>query len=152
MTLKKVRLTPQKKAPGTTRLQLAGTLPGITTFDASGQHLVLQLRATDGDELLCARLPAGTFLTKKKAFLWKDKTGAIASARGIQKAQLRLVKTGSAALTASGKQVRLQTPAPGRVEVTLAFQRTTPADAPGRCLSTTATFRAKGKKGALKFP
>ena len=94
----------------------------------------------------------GGFVGEKKTFRFKDKTGAVASAGGIQKGLLRLTRGGAAKLTLAGKQVDMQTPAPGSVRVTISIQPSTPADEPGRCLSVAGSFRPKGKKGALKFP
>ena len=147
LPLKRVRLTPKK---GATKLQLSDALTG--PLAPAQQHLEIQMRAAGGDEVLCARIPAGGLAGKKTTFRWRDRTGAAPGASGLQKVQLRVSKKGTAKMTAAGKAVRMQTPAPGRIQVTIGLQGTTPPDAPGRCLSTTAVFAAKGKKGALKFP
>ena len=132
-----------------TRLALGGTLTG-TIPDVTTSGLAVQLRAADGGELLCARIPAASFRRKgKKAVLFADKKGTLAGAGGLARNQLKTAKkSGAVTLAVMAKHAAFATPSAGPLSVTLGFGDGTSA---GRCAAVTPTFRAK-KKGAIAAP
>jgi hypothetical protein len=150
-TLKKGRLRP---ADAGTKLALKGSLGSLDlgTFPPATHDVFVQVRAEGGDDMLCAQIPAASLAAKKKRLRFKDKTGAVASAQGLSQLKLRVRKDGSVALATRGKQVLFATPSAGRVHVTMGFRNPATADVGNQCRSGVETFRAIGKKGALKFP
>ena len=122
---------------------LAGTLP-----DATASGLAIQLRSSDGGELLCARIAANKLRRKGKAVRFADAKGKVAGAGGLASVLLKSRKGGSAALTIAAKKATLTTPAAGPVAITLGFGDGT---APGQCAAATPTFRAK-KGNAIVVP
>jgi hypothetical protein len=142
LTLKSARIKP---AGGRSALQLHGLLPASAgaSLPASSSVFV-QLRREGGAELLCAALPV---TASKRTLRFADKGGAVAGARGIQKAVFKLTKKGTTNLVVSGKQVALASPSAGRVGVTLGFA----GPAAGQCAASVQEFRAV-RKGAITFP
>jgi hypothetical protein len=134
-----------KTKGATTKLALSGGIGAATGLD---QHhdVVLQIRGSTG-ELLCARLPATSFVTKGRSVAFRDPQHRVASAAGIDLVVLRLPKHGAAKLKIQSKRAGLQAPGAGRLEVTLGVA----SDGGARCGTATSPFAAS-KNGALHFP
>jgi len=138
LALRRARLVPGK------RLAFDVALPGAAAVigDLASGGFALQLRAQDGAELLCLRLPA---LAKKgKRFVFRDASGARAG--GITAASLRSARA-DAILHVEGRKVTLAGSAQPALELTVGFADGTP----GRCGSIRQTLRRQGRQ-ALTFP
>lgn len=131
------------------RLVLKGRVGGAQGVDPTAAVVVLQLRPAGAGELLCARVPAGSFRRKGKAFRFSDRRGTIAPAAGIAKIVLRTRRDGSLAAAVVAKRAAFQTPAAGPILITLGFAA--PGDGSGSCASAAPAFRAR-RKGALVAP
>ncbi|MGH7644010.1 MAG: choice-of-anchor Q domain-containing protein, partial [Gemmatimonadales bacterium] len=114
-----------------------------------GGDVFVQLRQVGGGEVLCARLPAARFTRKKTTARFKDKTHAVESARGVEKAVVRLKRDQSVKLRAAGKQVELISPHEGGARITIGFLGPSATD--NRCAGADASLRA-ARKGALQYP
>jgi hypothetical protein len=151
LTLKKASLRP---TAAQTKLTLKGSLGRVSLgkFPPVTQDLFLQLRGEAGAEVLCAHIPAGRFTGKKKTIKFRDKSGAVTSAKGLTVVKLGLRKDGSVLIATRGKQVAFPTPSAGRLRVTLGFRDPATAEGGNQCRGVVQAFRAVGKKGALRFP
>src|SRR6185503_18112085 len=137
-----------------TKLTLKGSLGRLSLgkFPPVTQDLFLQLRGEAGAEVLCAHIPADRFTGKKKTLKFRDKSGAVTSAKGLTVVKLGLRKDGSVLIATRGKQAAFTTPSAGRLLVTVGFRDPSKAEGGNQCRGIVQTFRAVGKKGALRFP
>jgi hypothetical protein len=151
LTLKKVRLRP---SGARTKLALKGSVGGVTlgTFPPATKDVYLQLRPETGGEPLCAHIPAGKLVGKKKTLVFKDKAATVTSAQGLTRVKLKIRKDGSVIVAVKGKQAAFATPAAGRLRATIGFRDPATAEAGNQCRGIVGTFRGVGKKGALRFP
>jgi hypothetical protein len=151
LALKKSRLKP---VGANSALSVKGSLGRVSlgTFPPATRDVFFQLRIDDGAETLCAQIPAARFTGKKKTLVFRDKTGVVQSAKGLQRIKLRLRKDGSVLVVMRGKQVRMATPPAGRLGLMLGLRDPATAEDGNQCRGTTQAFRAVGKKGALRFP
>ena len=150
LTLKKglIKPAPADRA----KVSLAATLSasGLASGTTATQDVFLQL-ASDGGEVVCARVPAAQITRKKNGVVFKDPKHAVTSALGVDRLVVSQKKTGSGRLKAGGKQVMLTPPAPGPIAVVLGLRNPDLDQGTSTCAKGTATFHAT-KKGVLKFP
>ncbi|MFN8546253.1 MAG: hypothetical protein U0807_18910 [Candidatus Binatia bacterium] len=146
-TLRRVRIKP---GGATSKLALNGSLTGAESVNPRQQGVRVQFRREDtGTELLCATIPSARFSPKGKAFKFRDKTGAVADAKGISAFTLKVKKNGSAKLKLVGKRAAFATPPADPLRITVGF---TGSDAAAnRCAQATPVLKAT-RKGTVKFP
>ncbi len=110
------------------------------------EDVILQLRQQS--EVLCARLPAATFLRRKRMFVFVDRKRTVPSAHGLGRVVLAPMRTGGARLVASGRRVSLAGPAAGPLHVTVAAHDV--ARATGRCPAADVALTGT-KRGMLSL-
>jgi hypothetical protein len=137
MTVKPgVRIRPKKNG------DLSAKVGGLLAFPspaALAGPFTLQLSQPGAGTVLCARVPASAFVTKKGRHRFKDRTGALAGAAGLSKARLTpRKKDDTTKVRANGKAVELTAPAvPGPATVTIGVGE--------RCAAADVVLRRKGK-------
>ena len=114
------------------------------------QDLLLQVGEVGGDQVLCARLPASRFKKRGRTFVFTDRKGRVAGAKGLRKVVVTLSKRGGAALRASGRRVDLAPPDRSPLRVSVGFLEAAPATSVNRC--TARVQKLRSKKGRLRFP
>ncbi len=152
LTLLRARLKPSKKQPGTTTTRLKLTLrdPGATVLDPSRQDTILQLHRRGGGFDFCARIPATAVVGRKgKSYRFRDRTGGVGSAAGIDGLVVRRKKNGTLLAAVKAKAAKFATPSAGPVALTLGF---TDPDGTSRCAAVQPQLAPQGKKGALRAP
>jgi hypothetical protein len=122
---------------------------GLVAGAASTQDVSLQIRGTSG-EVLCAHVPATSVVRSKKGARFRDPKHAVASAAGVDKLQLRVKKSGAAALGVSAGGSSLVVPPAGTAQVTLGLRDPSTAEQGNRCAGAQVTLKSK-KKG-VSFP
>ncbi|MFN8543231.1 MAG: hypothetical protein U0807_03380 [Candidatus Binatia bacterium] len=151
-TLKRGRIRPRGELSG---LKLRGRVVSgeIARVDSTRTGVQVQITERTGRNVLCAQVPGSriVFKRKKRLYLFRDKAGAVAGAKGLDKVALRLGKAGRVSVRVRGKNAHFRTPAPGRLTVTLGFLDPTPGHAANQCAQMTQSFRVR-KRGALRFP
>lgn len=149
MQLKKAQL--RGSASGG-KLSLAAFLSGarFAAVDATTADLYVRLETGDGSALFCGRVPATSFVRKKKLARFVDKRGAVADAAGLSKVTVKLLKDQRLQVTLLGKRARLAAATAGPVRVTLAFDDA--GGGPGQCAGAVQSFRPLGKNKGVRFP
>jgi hypothetical protein len=148
MTVSKAALRPAGSA---SRLALKAEIAGAAALDVRKRDLFVQIRRDGGDELLCAKIPAGRFAAKGKKLKFVDKRHAVLEAAGVEQITFATNRVGSALVQVSSKRAALATPAPGPLRISLGFREPSSAEAGNRCAVAVQPFRA-GKKKAVQFP
>ena len=136
----------------TTRLLLHSRLAqtGLADVNPLREDVFVQIRAADGPELLCARVPAGKFMQMRHKFMFWDHAHSVASAKGLDDLSVKVRKDGSVRLRTHGRRVQMDRPTAGRLRLTVGFLD--PAgDAQNRCSSSVEAFRS-GSRGRLLAP
>jgi hypothetical protein len=134
-----------------TQLRLRSVLAssGLGDVDPTKDDVFIQLRDPTGNSLLCARIPAELFRTKRgRSFKFRDRDGRLETALGLRRVSIRKAKDGSVQLRAKGKGVPFELPNAGAIEITAAFA---PSEGEARCSAARRPFRS-GKRGKLVFP
>jgi hypothetical protein len=149
MTISKGRLKPRG---ATSKLRLRSVLAqsGLAAIKPLTEDVYLQIRGGDGTELLCARVPAGKFKSKRRGFKFSDRKHLVASAGGLDGIRLKVRKDGSVRYRAFGKRVQMKAAAAGDLRVTVAF-RNAGGDGANRCSTAVRPFRT-GTNGKLVVP
>ena len=150
MTIKRGRLRP---VGDRSKLRLRSLLAssGLEGVNPRKQDVFLQIRqAGDTKDLLCLKVPAENFVKKRRSFRFRDKKHLIASAMGLDKMRIVVKKSKRVRFRAFGKSVQIHTPAPGSLQVTVAFHDRT-SDANNMCSTQTQAFRT-GRRGRLRAP
>ena len=125
-------------AAGAASVVLAGTLPlDVLPTTPGTAALTLQIARPGDSNLLCARIPAGTFRQRKGKLVFRDPIEA------LDRVTITRGKT-SGKLVIRGKTVPLEVPAPGPLTVTFGLRD--PASPAGRCAIGSGNFQPK-KKG-----
>ncbi len=123
---------------------------GMENVNPLAQDVFLQIRRPGDGEILCAEAPAKKFMRMHKAFKFWDRKHLVASARGVQDIKVRVrKKKGGVRFRAFGRQVEMQTPAHGSLQVTVGFHDLN--GGPNMCSSQLQDFRA-GRTKALLAP
>jgi hypothetical protein len=122
-----------------TRLRLKTTLAeaGLADVDPLTEDVFLQIRRTGMPDALCAKVPAAHFMHMHRAFKFWDKRHRVASAKGIEDMTIVVRRDGSVRLRTQGRRVRMDTPGPGQLEITVGFQNPALGDAQNRCSAAT---------------
>jgi hypothetical protein len=146
-------LTCGRLVPGesSTTVNLGGALDAVTDqlpFDVT--EFYVQLRVPGGDELLCARIPAGNFVPVARGFDFRDPKGSVETARGIDQINAR-TRRGATQMGTFGKRVQFVVPSPGPIDVTLAIFSRTAVAANGACATTRVDLVA-GRGDRLVYP
>jgi hypothetical protein len=131
-----VRIRPKKN--GDLSFKIGGFLAFPNPTALTG-HVAVQLSQSETGTILCARIPASAFVSKKGRHRFKDRSGALAGAAGIGKVKLTpRKKDGSTKVRANGKAVELAAPAvSGAATVTIGVGE--------RCAAADVSLRRKGK-------
>ncbi len=124
-----------------TRVALKATLADASLLPSAGTltDAHVQIGPPGGRPLLCAELPAASLALKKARLRFRDKTNAVASARGLDQLTLARKKKGGASLVLGGNGVAFAVPPPGTLRIAIETQA-------GRCAAAEATF-APSRKG-----
>jgi len=147
LTLEEGRLRPAGDA---TRLDLHGVLAGLRV-NPLADDVVLQIRPENGTDVLCARIPAGSFVKHRRLFEFADPKHAVASAQGLDRVKIQVQAKGSVRLRAGGKRAQMICPDAGALQMTVGFQNAMAGDGGNRSATTVQTFRA-GPNGTLRIP
>ncbi len=117
-TLQALRLKPRRS--GRTLLRLRARMDARTLALAPAHDDVfLQVRAEDGAELLCARIPAGSLRPRHAAFRFRDPAHTVANARALDLVRLRRTAHRTVRATAIGRRTSVAMPPPGAARVTV---------------------------------
>jgi hypothetical protein len=150
MALKRGRV----KALGqTSKLRLRGMLArtGLGNVNPLKQDVFLQIRRSDGGDILCARIPAGKFRRRPGGFRFADRKHTVGSALGLDKIRISIRKDGSVRYRAFGRRVQMQAPGAGKLGLTVAFRDPAAGDVQDRCSTTVQAFRTS-RPGRLLAP
>jgi hypothetical protein len=141
MTLRRGRVVPKG---ATSRMRIRSTLAksGLATINPTKQDVFLQIRPAGNHDILCARVPASKFMSRRRTFKYWSKMSSAASAQGIGDMRIRVKKDGSVRLITVSKHVKLNNAKAGAWQITMGFHGD---NAPNRCSSTMASFGAKKK-------
>jgi hypothetical protein len=154
LELKKGKFRP--RAAGQSRVRLKGGLArsGLAgKIEPTAQQVLVQIRS-DAGEVLCAAIPAGKFVRKKKqAFRFSAKRTPlpVEMGRNIDRVVIKVLKSGQVRFRVKGKRAALTTPAEGRLTITFGFARPGTDASQNACSQGVRVFRG-GKKGQLTFP
>jgi hypothetical protein len=141
------RLVPAEVASAVNLCSTLNAVPDQLPFDLA--EVYIQLRPAGGDELLCARIPAGDFVAVPRGFDFRDPKGSLETARGIDQFVAR-VRPETTLTGTFGRGAQFGRLPPGPVDVTLGlFPRTGPAG--GACSTARVEFVA-GRDDSLVFP
>ena len=138
-------------AGSATQLKLRGVLdvpPNVLAADID--DVFIQLRRPGGEELFCARIPAGDFLSVARGFDFRDPNRTVATAQGIDQIIVRS-QQGHASTGAFGQRADFITPPPGPLVVTIGALSRPTSPQGGLCATTTAEF-VPGRGDSLAFP
>ena len=113
-------------------------------------EVYIQLRQPGGDELLCARIPAGDFVAVPGGFAFRDPKHSLETARGIDQIVAR-TRMGATVTGTFGKRAQFVQPPPGAVDVTLGVFSRGMGPASGACSTTRVEFVA-GRDDSLVYP
>ena len=153
MDFRKGRLRAHSSSQSTLRLK--GTLArGLgNKIDPTAQQVGIQIRNQADGEVLCASVPSGKFLKKRKGFRFSNKRTPVPVeiGRNLDRVQLKVRKTGDVRFSLKAKRAMISTPAEGTLEITIGFTRTGAAASQNVCSQAVRLFRG-GKKGRLRFP
>jgi hypothetical protein len=142
------RLVPHKATSAVNLCSIVNAVPDQLPFELD--EVYIQLRQPGGDELLCARIPAGDFVVVRGGFAFRDPKRSLETAGGIDQIVAR-TRMGATITGTFGKRAQFVAPPPGTVDVTLGvFSRTTGL-AGGACSTTTVEFVAGGDN-SLVYP
>ena len=147
LTLEEGRLRPAGNA---TRLDLHTVLAGLGV-NPLADDVILQIRPENGTDVLCARIPAGSFVKHRRLFKFADPKHAVASALGLDDVRIQVPAHGSVRLRARGKRAQMICPDAGALQVTVGFHDATAGDGGNRSATTVQTFSA-GPNGTLRIP
>jgi hypothetical protein len=142
------RLVTSESSTAVTLGSILGGVPDQLPFDVA--EVYVQLRVPDGDELLCARIPAGDFVPVRRGFDFRDPKGSLETAHGIDQINARTRRDSTRAAT-FGKRTQFVAPPPGPIDVTVGFFSRTAGPAGGACSTTRVDFVA-GRNDWLVFP
>jgi hypothetical protein len=136
----------------TSKVDLRGTLAasGLDRVNFLRHEVVLQIRPEGGNQLLCARVPAGALHKSGNAFRFRDRKRTIESAQGLQTLVIGVRPDRSVNLHAKGSRVRLRTPHDGTLDVTVGL-RNPGGNAESFCSTAVVPFRV-GPQGQLMLP
>jgi len=147
LTLEEGRLRPAGNA---TRLDLHTVLAGLGV-NPLADDVILQIRPENGTDVLCARIPAGSFVKHRRLFKFADPKHAVASALGLDDVRIQVPAHGSVRLRARGKRAQMICPDAGALQVTVGFHDATAGDGGNRSATTVQTFSAR-TNGTLRIP
>jgi hypothetical protein len=155
MDLRNARLRP-RRATGRTLLRVKGALArsGLAgRIDPLAQQVGIQIRSADQGELLCATIPAGKFLKRKKGYVFSQKRTPLPAelGRNLNRVRIKPLKSGVVAFRAKGRQTMIATPPEGALQISVGFMRPGTPSSQNVCSQAVRLFRG-GKKGQLKFP
>jgi len=149
LTLEEGRLRPSGDA---TRLDLHTVLAGSGLgVNPLADDVILQIRPENGTDVLCARMPAASFVKHRRLFKFTDPKHAVASAQGLDDVKIQVQANGSVRLRAGGKRAQMICPDAGALQITVGFHNATAGDDGDRSATTVQTFRA-GPNGTLRIP
>jgi hypothetical protein len=131
-----VRIRPKRN--GDLSVKVGGFLAFPNPTALAG-HVAIQLSQPDAGTILCMRIPAAAFVSKKGRHRFKDRSGALAGAAGMRKVKLApRTKDDSTKLRANGKAVELAAPAvAGPATMTMGVGE--------RCAAVDLALQRKGK-------
>ena len=149
LTLEEGRLRPSGDA---TRLDLHSVLAGSGLgVNPLADDVILQIRPENGTDVLCARIPAASFVKHRRLFKFADPKHAVASAQGLDDVRIQVQANGSVRLRAGGKRAQMICPDAGALQMTVGFHNATAGDGGNRSATTVQTFSA-GPNGTLRIP
>lgn len=140
---------------GGSRLRLRSILGVRPSFkiDLKQQDLYLQIRNEDSMEAFCAQIPAAQFKSKGlRRSIFRDATGSVASAKGLRRVVVRLMKSGKVRMAARGGHVVLSAPAAGNLRITVGLRSPASASTPTQCTSARQRFVTSVVRGGVRFP
>jgi hypothetical protein len=154
MEIRKGRIRPRSAAQA--RLRLKGLLAtgGLgNRIDPPAQRVSLQITSAESGQVLCARIPAGKFLKKRKAFRFSRKVAnlPVELARNLDKLVIKVRKNGQVAYKVRAKRAELSAPPQGTVRITIGFAPEPANRDANVCSQAVRVFRG-GKKGQVSFP
>jgi len=154
MDIQKGRIRPRGGSQA--RLRLKGLLAsgGIASrIDPVSQRVSIQIRSLDTGEVLCARIPAGKFVKKRKTFRFRRKKAQVPVelARNLDRVVIKLRRNGQMAYKVRGKRTELTTPPEGTLRITVGFSPSESTPDANVCSQAVRVFRG-GKKGQVRFP
>ena len=139
-----------RRAGDATRLDLHTALAGLGV-NPLADDVILQIRPENGTDVLCARIPAGSFVKHRRLFKFADPKHAVASAQGLDHVKIQVPANGNVRLLAGGKRARMTCPDAGPLQVTVGFHDATAGDGGDRSATIVQTFSA-GPNGSLGIP
>jgi hypothetical protein len=146
MALRRGRIVPRGTA---SRIRVAGLVSGEApmNLDPTTQDLFVQIRPKGGTDILCARIPAGSFLHRGRRFGFRAGKPPVESTKGIARLAMKLQRDGKVSFLAQGRRAQVANVPPGDLQVTLGLL--SPAgDAGNRCASRMTAFKPAAK-GAI---
>jgi hypothetical protein len=153
MDLRKGRVRPRSAVQSLLRLKGGLARSGLNALiDPLTQQVVVQIHG-DAGEVLCATIPAGKFVKKKKAFRFSQKRTPlpVELGRNLDRVVIKILKRGDVRYRVKGKHTVLTTPAEGTLKITLGFASPGTSASQNACSQAVRLFRG-GKKGQLSFP
>jgi hypothetical protein len=155
LELRKGRFRPRSASQSGVRLKGGLAKTGLAgKIEPTTQQVLVQIRSEESGEVLCAAIPAGKFVKKRKqAFRFSSKRTPIPAemGRNIDRIVIKKTKSGEVRFRVKGKRAALATPAEGRLTITLGFTSPGAATSQNTCSQGVRVFRG-GKKGQLRFP
>jgi len=150
MDLKRGRIRPRGV---TSRLRLRSILAraGMSTVDPQKQDVFLQIRPEGASDVLCARVPAASFMHKHRVFKFWDHKHLVASAMGIDDMRIKVRRNGTLVFRTTARHAQTMGTHSDRVEITVGFLDPAGVDANNQCSAVTKAFRTS-RHGALITP
>jgi hypothetical protein len=155
LELRKGKFRPRSSTQSGVRLKGGLGKTGLSgKIEPTTQQVLVQIRSEESGEVLCAAIPAGKFVKKRKqVFRFSAKRTPVPAemGRNIDRIVIKKLKSGEVRFRVKGKRAALATPAEGRLTITLGFTSPGSTASQNACSQGVRVFRG-GKKGQLKFP
>jgi hypothetical protein len=154
MDLRKGRVRPRSASQSLLRLKGGLARSGLAGRIAPPTDVVgVQIRSEDAGEILCATIPAGKFVKKRRAYRFSQKKTPlpVELGRNLDRITIKVLKNGQVRFRVKGKRAAVTTPPEGTLQITVGFTRPGASASENVCSQAIRLFRG-GKKGQLTFP
>jgi hypothetical protein len=147
MAISRGRIVPSGK---TSRLKIKSMLArtGLAGINPTKQDVFLQIRPAGAADILCARVPAGKFMARRRSFKYWGRKNPAPSAQGIHDMRITMRRNGSVRFSTVGRRVNLSNAKAGALQITVGFHNAA-NEATNRCSVTTASFRDAKRKSLV---
>jgi len=139
-----------KPRGATSKLRIHSQLAqsGLADVDPTKQDVFVQIRRPGSTDLLCAKVPATSFMHMHRTFKYWGRKHPVASAKGLDDLSVIVKRNRSVRFKTVGRKVQMSGAGEGNLQLTVGFHD--PAGT-NRCSTLTQPFRT-GRNGKLIAP